>query len=484
MKKIILLLAVFVMPLLSFAYDVEIDGIYYNLNDKNHEAEITYKDTNYRTYSGNFIIPETINYNNCIYTITSIGKHAFTSSTITSIKISSKILSIGEYAFSFCNNISNIEIPNNVSVIYNNAFINCKKLEKVKLSNNLSATGLTAFAWCTNLKEVIIPNGVKSISNESFFNCENLLEINLPNSITSIGGGAFKGCTSLTKITFSNNITEIGYGAFQECTSLISFEFPSKLNKIEDNVLNDCSHLTSITIKEKVELIKKSFQSCKNLKDVYCYNEAPPSADGQAFNNSFIEYATLHVPGTALELYKETSPWNNFGTIVAITDEQIEEEQCAKPIIIYEKGKLSFKCETEGADFISQIKNTDIKEFYDADIDLSVTYNISVYATKPGYKDSEVANATLCWIDVEPATEGITSSVTNVSARTVLIQNNGGILMISGAENDSISVYDLSGIKVGEGISADGNVKITTSLHKGNIAIVKIGNKAIKVQLR
>ena len=56
--------------------------------------------------------------------------------------------------------------------------------------------------------------------------------------------------------------------------------------------------------------------------------------------------------------------------------------------------------------------------------------------------------------------------------------------MISGAENDSISVYDLSGIKVGEGISADGNVKITTSLHKGNIAIVKIGNKAIKVQLR
>ena len=40
------------------------------------------------------------------------------------------------------------------------------------------------------------------------------------------------------------------------------------------------------------------------------------------FSDSPVSSATLHVPEASLETYKTTSPWNEFGTIVALTDEE------------------------------------------------------------------------------------------------------------------------------------------------------------------
>ena len=35
-----------------------------------------------------------------------------------------------------------------------------------------------------------------------------------------------------------------------------------------------------------------------------------------------MESATLHVPASAIDDYRNTAPWNRFGTIVALTDEE------------------------------------------------------------------------------------------------------------------------------------------------------------------
>jgi len=48
-------------------------------------------------------------------------------------------------------------------------------------------------------------------------------------------------------------------------------------------------------------------------------------------------------------------------------------------------------------EYVYEIKDTDIKKGYDAKVSLSATYNISVYATKTGYENSDVATATLVW---------------------------------------------------------------------------------------
>ena len=57
---------------------------------------------------------------------------------------------------------------------------------------------------------------------------------------------------------------------------------------------------------------------CRNIENVYCYAEEVPSTDFDAFDDSNIENATLHVPASAIEAYKTTEPWSSFGTIKAI----------------------------------------------------------------------------------------------------------------------------------------------------------------------
>jgi hypothetical protein len=118
-------------------------------------------------------------------------------------------------------------------------------------------------------------------------------------------------------------------------------------------------------------------------------------------------------------------------------------------------------------------------------VQLSVTYNISVYASKPGYSNSETATATLCWIDAEPRTEGITDGVASVRANAVLIQSNGGELNIQGAEEGAvIQVYDMAGRSVGSARAAAGTTAISTTLSSGEVGIVKIGDKAVKVVVK
>ena len=58
------------------AYDVEVDGIYYNLIEKSKFAVVTYKDEKYNSYSGEIIIPNSITVNASKYNVTAIGYNA------------------------------------------------------------------------------------------------------------------------------------------------------------------------------------------------------------------------------------------------------------------------------------------------------------------------------------------------------------------------------------------------------------------------
>ena len=77
--------------------------------------------------------------------------------------------------------------------------------------------------------------------------------------------------------------------------------------------------MTSVTIGSSVKQIyAQAFANCLELTDVYCYAENVPSTNIDAFNGSLIEYATLHVPASALNAYSNTEPWSNFKDKVAI----------------------------------------------------------------------------------------------------------------------------------------------------------------------
>ena len=80
-------------------------------------------------------------------------------------------------------------------------------------------------------------------------------------------------------------------------------------------------------------------------------------------------------------------PWSR--KFVTLSGEESETPKCAKPTITYNNGVITFSCETEGAEFISEVKANDNRKEYDNKIILSNTYTVSVYATKAGYDNSE-----------------------------------------------------------------------------------------------
>lgn len=230
-----------------------------------------------------------------------------------------------------------------------------------------------------------------------------------------------------------------------------------------------------------------AFQGCSDLLDVCCFAKAVPKTGSDAFKDAYIEYATLHVPDASINSYKTTSPWSEFKEIVGLngtTPEEPTTPKCATPAISYKNGKLTFSCQTEGVEFISEITDTDIKKYYDAEVTLDITYQINVYATKTGYEDSDVATATLCWIDKEPSTEGVTS-IAQIRAKAIMIQNYGNVLTIQGAdENTPISVYEINGTLEGTGVCRDGTANVSTNLRPGSMAIVKIGDKSVKIMMK
>ena len=93
------------------AYDAVIDDIYYNLDEDNKTAEVTYGSTK---YTGSFSIPATIIHNGNTYIVREIGKYAFYNCTdLTSVTLpnSRYQYSIGDFAFQGCSNLTSITIP-------------------------------------------------------------------------------------------------------------------------------------------------------------------------------------------------------------------------------------------------------------------------------------------------------------------------------------------------------------------------------------
>ena len=143
---------------------------------------------------------------------------------------------------------------------------------------------------------------------------------------------------------------------------------------------------------------------------------------------------------------------------------------------------------TENAKFHYLLEDSDIttdsRISYGA-VDLSVTYTITVYATAEGYTNSDKATATLCWMEAEPKTEGMMSNIAKARGNAILIQSNNGTMNISGVtDGDNITVYSPSGVMVGSAKVYGTSTSIATNLRSGELAIVKIGDKTIKVVMQ
>ena len=315
-KQLLITIAVLLCNATTYAYDFEVDGIYYNIiSMEDLTVRVTDGDNE---YSGEVVIPSTVNYNGEVYSVISIGGSAFSGcSSLTSIEIPNSVTSIGGYAFSGCSSLTSIEIPNSVTSIGDGAFGYCTSLkdlhiedgnttlelgdndnyglfhecplETLYIGRNLSydiddyyEERTSPFYNQDKLEIITISNTVTSIGEYIFFGCSGLTSIEIPNSVTTIGAGAFYNCDGLTSIEIPDSVISIEspifsynnppyYGAFGNCSNLKSVVFGenSQLTSIGGYAFSDCSSLTSIEIPNSVTSIGgAAFHKCESLTNI------------------------------------------------------------------------------------------------------------------------------------------------------------------------------------------------------------------------
>ena len=267
--------------------------------------------------------------------ITSIGDYAFAHcSGLTSIVIPNSVTSIGDNAFYSCSGLTSVTIGNSVTSIEAGAFSECSSLTSVTIPNSVTSIGEWAFSYCSGLTSVTIPNSVTSIEAGTFEYCSRLSSIIIPNSVTSIGENAFAFCSCLTSVTIPNSVKSISGGAFRRCLSLTSVTIPNSVTSIDIYAFADCYGLTSVTIGNNVMNIgRNAFSECSVLTSVTVLNPTPIAIKQNVFTSR--KNATLYVPATSIDAYRNVSPWNEFGAIVPIGDQvayrpMIEEDKVWK----------------------------------------------------------------------------------------------------------------------------------------------------------
>ena len=288
--KLLLLFVLALFPFASlFAFDCEVDGIYYNRLSAD-EFQVTNGTVK---YSGDVEIPKTVMYRDKVFKVTQIGYYAFQNckdltsviipqtitslpssaflncSSLTTITMPSTVTTIGNNAFEGCKALSSIVIPEGVTAISNYLFNGCEKLASVTLPQGITTIGEGAFVDCKSLTTLSLPNQITSIEKTAFKNCTGLTSIVLPEELTTIKESSFEGCSGLVAIVLPDTVTGIGTSAFKNCTSLSSIVFSSALYSIGENAFQHCTSLSTVSMPSSVrKIMKNAFYGCTGLKKV------------------------------------------------------------------------------------------------------------------------------------------------------------------------------------------------------------------------
>ncbi len=305
MKKLLLLICAILFSVASFAESVEIDGIYYILDKSTGKAATTYSPNKYK---GDVVIPESVEYNETKYAVSSIGSDTFTNcSELTSIKLPSSITSIGEYAFAYCESLSSIDIPNGVDSISSYVFHYCNGLTSITIPNSVVKIGDHAFESCKSLSTIDIPNSVTTIGQSAFKNCS-FNSLTIPESITSIGSSAFSKCSigsihtpdlkSWCNIKFArgnySNPLSVAHHLYLNNDEILELEIPEGVKSL-DGTFDGAQYISSVTLPESLDSIGAyAFRECKLIENISLPNNVKSIGKGAFYGCDRLE--SIEIP--------------------------------------------------------------------------------------------------------------------------------------------------------------------------------------------
>lgn len=327
MKKILLIALALILPIIAKAFvgNAEIEGVWYSIVTKTKTAEVI-KPVNGIAYSGDIIIPETIEYDGITCYVTAIGKTAFKDCYgLTSISIPPSITTIRGEAFfactsleavyitdisSWCNisyealsavqdykgysnplyyahhlflngeEVKNLVIPNDVTSINEYSFIGGSCIETILIPTCLKTINQGAFDFCNGINAVYILDlsawcrmtlysNPLSYAHHLYINDKEIKDLIIPDGIRELKYGVFAGGSSFSTISIPKTVTVIGPYAFSGCSNVKEIEIPNSVSYIGHSAFRSCQSVESLSIPNNVNSIDSyAFYGCTELSVV------------------------------------------------------------------------------------------------------------------------------------------------------------------------------------------------------------------------
>ncbi|MBO4551242.1 MAG: leucine-rich repeat domain-containing protein, partial [Bacteroidaceae bacterium] len=236
MNRTFILVTSLLCSLCCAAYDLEVDGIYYNYNATTQEAYVTNGDTR---YTGRITIPSELGRG---VPVTGIGDEAFAHCyALHEVNLPASITSIGSKAFYGCSALKAISLPNSVISIGQSAFEECQNLAKAEFS---STEHLFQISYGNETANPLSVAHHLYVTGEE----EEVTELVVPKFVTSIGHAFFRKWSALKSIVFHEKLTSIADESFSQCMGLTSVSIPKSVTSIGQSAFYGCTGMTEVTI--------------------------------------------------------------------------------------------------------------------------------------------------------------------------------------------------------------------------------------------
>ena len=307
-------------PFLKFYYQESFeffDGLYYLLDYSDNTAAV-YEPVNYGRYTGDIVVPDTVEMDGIKFAVTTIDDGAFSRARLTSLKLPKTLKKIGDWAFQQTSGLKTFNIPETVTSIGESAFKELPDLTRIHIPASVEVMEDHAIGGCPLLESITIDEGnthygiydgvlmdkaqtrlivypaklpgttytvpatVKTLDKLAFREVTNLKSVTIPAAVSNLEYDMFEYSYSLEEINIdhanTNYCSEDGVVYNAKKDSLIvypdgkpdkSYTPNSATKVIEEYAFANASQLEKVTVPEGVTTISNAaFFQCYSLKEV------------------------------------------------------------------------------------------------------------------------------------------------------------------------------------------------------------------------
>lgn len=246
-----------------------------------------------------------------------VGSFAFGHcSQLKSIHIPSSLTSLGEGAFYGCSSLETADFAEGGSglPIKENTFYDCQSLQSLGSCLISDTIGNLAFSNCQNLTGNLNLRKVRSIGDKAFYKCFSLTGVSFGEDC-SIGSYAFYACKKLGEVSLTNPSLVSDHcfmGCYSIKTAILRYTKQYELNEIGDSCFMKCEALEIVKILDYSGYEDGEYdpdlsvEICKLGNEVFLQTSA---------------LAEIYVPARKIEEYRSAPDWEPYtDLLVALSD--------------------------------------------------------------------------------------------------------------------------------------------------------------------